>query len=319
MFFHYPDVDAAFDDIESTFMVGGALKVSPVLQAQGNDTEFDVFFPKGEWVNMTDGNYSSQIHVNETEGKMVSLPLNTSTVHVHLRPGGLVQTVSDVSTVKTSSDLELLPYTIVLNPDENGDASGKIFHGPNTDSQEELDMGYYEYYEMRMQANSLIRYDLNGESDFNKGRNVEKIVIANIDQTNAEYTTANFGCYLSQAAENQGIIDLDVKVEADVLTLTPKSGTSMQLKDIQWINFGTDTRDLNLCGGDPAGYLWKGGSTSVDLSGATAEGTLTSLTNPTLYPDLDVVFAALESGAIMVAWNYADKPSGWKEPWAVSD
>lgn len=45
LFFHYPEVDMAFYDNESTFMVGDALKVSPVLQAQGNDTEFEVFFP----------------------------------------------------------------------------------------------------------------------------------------------------------------------------------------------------------------------------------------------------------------------------------
>lgn len=94
----------------------------------------------------------------------------------------------------------------------------------------------------------------------------------------------------------------------------------MQLKDIQWINFGTTTRDLNLCGGgDVTGYKWKGGASSIDLSGSSATGTLTSMINPTLYPDLTVDFKALMSGAIMVTWNYATKPSGWKEPWAVSD
>ena len=36
LFFHYPDLDGAFENIESTFIVADTLKVSPVLQLKGN-------------------------------------------------------------------------------------------------------------------------------------------------------------------------------------------------------------------------------------------------------------------------------------------
>lgn len=50
LFYHYPKVDAAFEDIEHTFIVAGAFKVSPVLEL-GNPT-FSSFFPNGDWVSM---------------------------------------------------------------------------------------------------------------------------------------------------------------------------------------------------------------------------------------------------------------------------
>jgi hypothetical protein len=317
LFFAYPDVEMAFEDIESTFMVGDALKVSPVLQAQGNDTTYDVFFPYGGWVNMTAGDYKTMAVTNET-GEMVSLPFPADTVHVHLKPGAVVQTVEDF-TGMTANDLKTLPYTLVVNPDETGAASGKVFLAPGTDSQADLDDGKYEHYEMRLQANSLVRYDLNSGSDTNLARNVNKIVIANTNQPNFDYDTTDFACYLSQAADKQGIYPLDVSVIGDVLTITPQTNdTTFQLKDLQWINFGSKTRDLNLCYGDPAGYSWKGGSTSVDLSGVEATAELTSLVNNALFPDLTVNFKILATGALMINWNYKALPDGWKEPWAVS-
>jgi alpha-glucosidase (family GH31 glycosyl hydrolase) len=53
LFYDYPTLDNAFTDIESTFMVGGALKVSPVLKSmKGTDKSYSVFFPQGNWVSM---------------------------------------------------------------------------------------------------------------------------------------------------------------------------------------------------------------------------------------------------------------------------
>jgi len=45
LFFHYPDLDAAFTDTEHTFIAGDALKVSPVLEK--DVTTIQSYFPNG--------------------------------------------------------------------------------------------------------------------------------------------------------------------------------------------------------------------------------------------------------------------------------
>jgi len=40
--------------IDRTFMVGRALKVSPILQALNGQKVYQSYFPSGKWVNMAD-------------------------------------------------------------------------------------------------------------------------------------------------------------------------------------------------------------------------------------------------------------------------
>jgi alpha-glucosidase (family GH31 glycosyl hydrolase) len=82
LFYYYPTDDELFSDIEKSFMVGGALKVSPILE-QGVTTTYESYFPNGTWVNMAD--YSEIIE----GGKKATLTAR-NTVNVHLRPGSIV-------------------------------------------------------------------------------------------------------------------------------------------------------------------------------------------------------------------------------------
>jgi alpha-glucosidase (family GH31 glycosyl hydrolase) len=66
--FHYPQNDDVFDPAhtEHSFIVGDALKVSPVLEA-GKDN-FDSYFPNdknGTWVSMR--NFAEMITVDENK------------------------------------------------------------------------------------------------------------------------------------------------------------------------------------------------------------------------------------------------------------
>ena len=44
-----------FKNIEESFMVAGALKVSPILEAGVTET-YSSYFPEGSWVSMRDFN-----------------------------------------------------------------------------------------------------------------------------------------------------------------------------------------------------------------------------------------------------------------------
>jgi len=54
LLYDYPEDDMTLDNIEQTFMLGDAVKVSPVLTAKQNesDTKFDAYFPQGVWRNL---------------------------------------------------------------------------------------------------------------------------------------------------------------------------------------------------------------------------------------------------------------------------
>lgn len=59
MFFDYPEDSKTYNDIESTFMIGEALKVSPVLKAKTD--KYDVYFPAGTWADLNDHSPSKKI------------------------------------------------------------------------------------------------------------------------------------------------------------------------------------------------------------------------------------------------------------------
>ena len=55
LIFDNPADDEAFKNIESTFMLGDALKISPVMDySYGNRTNFTSYFPEGVWRDVFD-------------------------------------------------------------------------------------------------------------------------------------------------------------------------------------------------------------------------------------------------------------------------
>lgn len=55
LFYHYPTLNKTYDDIESTFLVADALKVSPVLSLEDSQKlQFWSYFPPGKWLSMKD-------------------------------------------------------------------------------------------------------------------------------------------------------------------------------------------------------------------------------------------------------------------------
>jgi len=50
--FHYPNLDEVFNRTEHAFIVGDAIKVTPLLTSHSNYVES--FFPMGNWTNLRD-------------------------------------------------------------------------------------------------------------------------------------------------------------------------------------------------------------------------------------------------------------------------
>lgn len=139
LFFYYPNDLNNYENYENTFMVAGALKVSPILESLTGDS-FQSYFPTGKWVNLAD---LSEV----IEGKNQNESLNVRpTVNVHLRPGTLIpyQNNSDYSANVTDM-LLVKPITLIANRDDNGFASGSVLIDYGI-SRKEINDSAYGYY-----------------------------------------------------------------------------------------------------------------------------------------------------------------------------
>ena len=70
--------------LERTFMVGRAVKVSPVMQPTNGKKVYSSYFPKGKWVNLAD--WSEVIDGKDAEAELQVRP----TANAHLAPGALI-------------------------------------------------------------------------------------------------------------------------------------------------------------------------------------------------------------------------------------
>lgn len=82
LFYEFGQDPNTYKDVDAEFMVGGAIKVSPILTQDVNKT-FKAYFPSGNWVNIKD---PKEI----CDGSGWFDLKNRTTVNVHLRPGALI-------------------------------------------------------------------------------------------------------------------------------------------------------------------------------------------------------------------------------------
>jgi len=67
MFFDSPDDNETFNNIEATYMLGDALKISPVLMSNATSNEtHSSYFPQGIWRDVF--NYSNVVNMSEGGG-----------------------------------------------------------------------------------------------------------------------------------------------------------------------------------------------------------------------------------------------------------
>jgi alpha-glucosidase len=126
LFFHFPTLDEVFNNVEHTFIVGDALKVSPVLEAGAQTIKS--YFPNGRWVSMKD--YSDVVVVNDPSGgKYVDLKAPEDTVNVHLMPGkiAIYQDNTKQDKMLTDDMLKVQSVSLIVNRDTNKHADGRVF------------------------------------------------------------------------------------------------------------------------------------------------------------------------------------------------
>lgn len=200
LFYHY---GFPMTDIEKTFIVGDAIKVSPVLNHLGSDDgEFSVFFPPGRWVDLDDFSVTA---VTESQGGSVNLKASTK-VRKHLMPGAILPVqynLTEANEQVIASSTEQLQYTdihLVINKDTNLYASGRLFldGGKNVS---EIANKTYIHYEFQLNDQTLHKLDLNPDG-VAEGKRMEIASIVLTDQKLPSGTDAsvyyNKACFVGR-------------------------------------------------------------------------------------------------------------------------
>ncbi|PKA52271.1 putative alpha-glucosidase [Apostasia shenzhenica] len=117
LFFTFPE-DPNTYGINTQFMIGQAVLVSPVLQEGA--TAVEAYFPRGRWFNLF--NESSVVDA-AASGKTVKLEAPMETVNVHGR-GGSILVLQENTTVSLTKPREM---ELLVLFDERGTATGQVF------------------------------------------------------------------------------------------------------------------------------------------------------------------------------------------------
>jgi len=301
LFFHYPTDSNTLDAAESSFILGDALKVSPVLAA--GVTTFKSYFPAGSWVSMND--YADIVTAAGEKGEWVELTASDDSAHVHLRPGYMVAKQDTASgAINSTEALLAAPVTLVGNRDANGQATGLLILDDGYSASELAD-GTFEQYEFVLAAKS-IKVTQAQSVETSKYPGVAEIVLTNAE----DLKDTNFACATSPTDGSATALTPVYDDAAKTLTMKTADGSPVSPAAIKDIYFGGDN-DLNLCGGQ----FYKLKDALPNLSGVSAEMVLTS--DSAALKDLKVELALLKTGVINVHWNFASTEGLEKTPFEV--
>lgn len=238
LFYYFPNDTKLYDEIESTFIFAGAIKVTPNLQ---NSTQqwIPAYFPeaKGKWVNLN--NLREALNGSQT----YQLDTTGYSTPAHLMPGKIIafQNNSDGS-IMNIHQLINGSITLLVNPDNENFGQGTLFLDQG-EKVSELDNWEWESYNIQFSAKS-IQFFTNGNLGGQDGYSLESVKILNGER----FKDNDVACYLSRSKqmEPQPLVARWVEEENALRIFSENATSPLRFSDIHSIHFSLNS-EFNIC------------------------------------------------------------------------
>lgn len=307
LFFEFPEDEKAYLGYEHTFMVGDALKVTPVLTKADSDREkVESYFPDGSrWISLND--FTSVVE-GDSKGVNRTLDAPWEYTIVHQKEGTVIpwQYTASGDYMTTTNLINDAPVRLVVFPDKNGHAEGTLYIDEDGDDTRDFALGDYQYYKFRY-SNSTMQFDLldgrGSKGDDHKGNQVlAEILILGVEFND---TTKFYGCaYDNNLAPRE--IEVDYDKEKNILNLgaIDTENDVLYFENLQSIQFTTEAENAGFCkaqykvGGVKTVYSMLAGS-NEDPKATTKILEIESVGDSKL-PDLQATFSLLDNNLLRV-------------------
>ena len=280
LFFEFPEDDGAVEDVEHTFMVGAALKVTPVLISTSESTTIESYFPSNSrFLNLI----TRDVTITGNKGERITLdikmkekPANKQRNQnlefmfpckedsnglkkclleeddppefplLHMKEGTIIP-FQEFGISQTTSDLVgNHPVMLIIFPDRNLNAEGTLYIDNNGVDLDTIENKLFQYYRITA-SDGMIRFSLIDGLDaggkLDRNQYIQNISIA--DAT--DYLFTDFACMLD---ENMDAIPLSFgfdEVQNSLYLWSNDNNNPIELRTLRGIQFGNHKEDKSFC------------------------------------------------------------------------
>ena len=305
LFFEFPEDDNAYQGYEHTFMIGSALKISPVLRPESeHNGKIKSYFPAGSrFISLVD---FKKILIGGEKGKNETLDALQDFTHVHLREGTILpfqNMTKDNYEMRTEDLIAKQGITLVIFADENNTADGTLYIDENGDDFTDIELNHFQYYKLRFNNNTLSIEKQEGDmsqGSTSKGNQLlSKIVILNAGKYKSVTPTS--------CAFDLDFVPREVNVEydefLDALVITGDPINPFLFKNLMAIQFSDTTDNKTFCN---TKYTVKGVTRHYESENddITVRVTLDiGSETTTLLPDLKAEFSLVDDEVLRIQIN----------------
>lgn len=249
LFFEFPDDSNTYKGYEHSFMIGNALKVTPVItEEDSKNQKVSSYFPKGSrFISLND---FKTIVKGGDSGANVTIGASWSSTIVHMKDGTIIpyQDTLEKKFAVTDNLISKDGLDLLVFPDINGYAEGSVYIDNDGTSQKDLDNGQFEYYKIRFTQNTLTIDLIDGKGS-SGDRTLGNHVIQNV------YILGQFDESLENRTQvcafSSSMVPKDIQMSYDktrgIIRLNVTNGTPLYFHDTHAIQYATSDEDVSFC------------------------------------------------------------------------
>jgi maltase-glucoamylase len=249
LFFEFPEDEGAYKGYEHSFMMGKAIKATPVLTKEdSNSGKVKSYFPAhSRFISLND---MTTIVEGGDKGTNSTLDASWTYSLLHLNEGTIIPYQAVTPDKYFSSTVNLIndyPIKLIIFPNKNGVAKGTLYIDQNGDDMNDYNLGYYQYYGFEY-SNMTIRIDNLGGTGAKGTQNTGNQVLDEILVLGLKglTPTALYGCAYDNDL-NPRSVAVTYDATKGIFSIKANGADKLLFNSIQSIQFSTDAGSSTYC------------------------------------------------------------------------